>query len=485
MQAAHPPPGARRCIRFRARERLVSFSTRLQLRKETPCRNPAIADRRRSAPRTSSRSKRAAILEVATDQFGREGYEHSKWADVAAAVGIGSTALYHYFESKLALPVRDPWPTRCAGRSREVRARSPASTTTSSRRCGRARRRLRPDRARGPAQPPARLRAGRSSAAPHVRARGGGAPARALADARPRVRVGDVPHARDGAGRDPRGRSRGCSPRAILGLYNSVFHWYRPRGGLALSDVGDFYVSRCLAVAGLPMGRARAASGGAAAACAVTARLAARDRHVVDLVGAVGDLQDPGDRVELGRAACPALTPAPPWAWMARSMTHVATSGAATLIADTSIRAPRLPTVSMSQAVLSTSRRTCSILHPRLGDPALDDAVVDDRPPEGGPRRGASGTSARARARPSRSPACVVDPAGAEALLGDPEPVALLAEQVRGRDADVVVDDLGVPAVGAVVVAEQARRALDLDARACPSGRGSCSGGGGARRRGR
>ena len=49
---------------------------------------------RRSAPRTSSRSKRAAILEVATDQFGREGYEHSKWADVAAAVGIGSTALY-------------------------------------------------------------------------------------------------------------------------------------------------------------------------------------------------------------------------------------------------------------------------------------------------------------------------------------------------------------------------------------------------------
>ena len=39
----------------------------------------------------------------------------------------------------------------------------------------------------------------------------------------------------------------------------------------------------------------------------------------------------------------------------------MATSGAATLIADTSIRAPRLPTVSISHAVLSTSRRTCSI----------------------------------------------------------------------------------------------------------------------------
>src|SRR5205809_3838482 len=52
-------------------------------------------------PRASSRSKRADILRVATIIFGRDGYEHSKWADVAAEVGIGSTALYHYFESKL------------------------------------------------------------------------------------------------------------------------------------------------------------------------------------------------------------------------------------------------------------------------------------------------------------------------------------------------------------------------------------------------
>src|SRR3954465_674170 len=49
----------------------------------------------------SARSKRAEIIAVATEQFGRHGYEHSKWADIAKAVGIGSTALYHYFESKL------------------------------------------------------------------------------------------------------------------------------------------------------------------------------------------------------------------------------------------------------------------------------------------------------------------------------------------------------------------------------------------------
>src|SRR3954467_7058805 len=53
----------------------------------------------RSGP--SSRSKRADILTTATEQFGRQGYEYSKWADIAREVGIGSTALYHYFESKL------------------------------------------------------------------------------------------------------------------------------------------------------------------------------------------------------------------------------------------------------------------------------------------------------------------------------------------------------------------------------------------------
>ena len=41
--------------------------------------------------------------------------------------------------------------------------------------------------------------------------------------------------------------------RAILGLYNSVFHWYRPRAGLSLAEVADFYVPRCLAVAGVPL----------------------------------------------------------------------------------------------------------------------------------------------------------------------------------------------------------------------------------------
>jgi len=46
------------------------------------------------------RSKRAGILAAAIDRFGRDGYEHTKWAEIADEVGIGQTALYHYFESK-------------------------------------------------------------------------------------------------------------------------------------------------------------------------------------------------------------------------------------------------------------------------------------------------------------------------------------------------------------------------------------------------
>ncbi|WP_406277521.1 TetR/AcrR family transcriptional regulator [Nocardia sp. NBC_00881] len=50
--------------------------------------------------RESSRSKRGNILAAAIEQFGRVGYEHTKWASIADEVGIGQTALYHYFESK-------------------------------------------------------------------------------------------------------------------------------------------------------------------------------------------------------------------------------------------------------------------------------------------------------------------------------------------------------------------------------------------------
>jgi len=52
------------------------------------------------AKKPSSRSKRELIIATATADFARVGYRASKWSDVADSVGIGSTALYHYFVSK-------------------------------------------------------------------------------------------------------------------------------------------------------------------------------------------------------------------------------------------------------------------------------------------------------------------------------------------------------------------------------------------------
>ena len=55
-----------------------------------------------NAQRTESpRSKRAVIISTAIDRVGEEGFEHTKWATIADDVGIGQTALYHYFESKV------------------------------------------------------------------------------------------------------------------------------------------------------------------------------------------------------------------------------------------------------------------------------------------------------------------------------------------------------------------------------------------------
>jgi TetR/AcrR family transcriptional regulator, cholesterol catabolism regulator len=225
-------------------------SIRLQLRKDRlpqPRQSQNARTRNRSAP--SSRSKRGAILETATELFGREGYEHSKWADVAGAVGIGSTALYHYFESKL----------HCLY---EIMAEALESEVERFDR-------ITADHDDFAAALEAVLRSAFDLSEHQIlrnrllvseqvlvgvhRTSAREEEARQLARARTRdlefrwatfltrgMEQGAIPEA------DPR-----LLARAVLGLYNSVFHWYRPRGGLALEDVAEFYVPRCLAVAGL------------------------------------------------------------------------------------------------------------------------------------------------------------------------------------------------------------------------------------------
>jgi AcrR family transcriptional regulator len=200
--------------------------------------------------RKSSRSKRESILTTATAYFGEHGYEDTKWADVAAAVGIGSTALYHYFESKLhclyvimadALEsFQNDFERITTGADDYLEAlvavmRSNYELTeqevlrnrvlvAEQGLIGIARQSRREEEARELAR--ARTRDLEFAWATFL-VRG--------------MEQGHVPQA------DAR-----LLTRAVLGLYNSVWHWYRPRGTMGLSEVADFFIRRQLAVLSLP-----------------------------------------------------------------------------------------------------------------------------------------------------------------------------------------------------------------------------------------
>jgi len=225
----------------------------------------------RRAP-ASSRSKREDIIAVATELFGRQGYEHSKWADVAKEVGVGSTALYHYFESKLhCLYViqaeavqadREKFDRVLAehdGFEEALRAILEAAFDLTE---------LEVLRNRVLVAEQALVGLHRTSHREEE--------ARQLA----RSRMRDLEFA--WATFLTRGMEQGVIPeadprlvaRAILGLYNSVWHWYRPRGNLSLEEVRDFYVARCLTVAGLPAVEAASAKRRASAKRAASRKAA-------------------------------------------------------------------------------------------------------------------------------------------------------------------------------------------------------------------
>jgi AcrR family transcriptional regulator len=198
---------------------------------------------------TSSRSKREDVLSAAAEHFGRQGYEDTKWADIAADVGVGSTALYHYFESKLHCLFEIMSDTLESFRtvfdevtqSHErfedafvalVRANFDLSDAEVSRcrvlvaeqgRLGQPRKTEREEEARQRAR--SRVRDMEVVWSNYL--------SRGMA-------TGAIPEA------DPQ-----LLTRAALGLYNSVWHWYRPRGTLSLAEVADFYVPRMLVVVGL------------------------------------------------------------------------------------------------------------------------------------------------------------------------------------------------------------------------------------------
>ena len=61
---------------------------------DRPLREPGPTPARRGRSRVEG-AKRTEILVAATERFGRNGYEDTKWADIASDVGVGPTALYH------------------------------------------------------------------------------------------------------------------------------------------------------------------------------------------------------------------------------------------------------------------------------------------------------------------------------------------------------------------------------------------------------
>lgn len=199
--------------------------------------------------RSGGGTKRDEIIWSATSFFGRQGYEDTKWADIAGEVGLGSTALYHYFESKLhclleimadaLASFRESFGEVTAEHDDFVHAivavmRSNFDLTEPE-----------VQRCRVLIAEQGRLAVARSSAREEE--------ARQVA----RERTRDLELA--WSSMLVRGMEQGAIPesdphllaRAVLGLHNSVWHWYRPRGILTLNEVAEFYVPRTLTMMGV------------------------------------------------------------------------------------------------------------------------------------------------------------------------------------------------------------------------------------------
>ena len=208
---------------------------------------PDHADRH---PHRDDGAKLDAIAYAATERFGREGYEGTKWADVANDGGVGPTALYHYFESKqhcLFVIMAD---AVAAFRERfdDVRSRHPEDPVVAIRALLDSTFDLDEH-----AVMKNRLIVAEQGLMSTPRVSPREEQARRLAHAKSRdvelawstflsraMEAGAIPEA------DPR-----LLTRSLLGFYNSVWHWYRPEGMISLEQLRDFYVERSLALLGV------------------------------------------------------------------------------------------------------------------------------------------------------------------------------------------------------------------------------------------
>ena len=206
-------------------------------------------------------TKRDEIVATATERFGRDGYEDTRWADIAADVGVGPTALYHYFESKqhCLYVIMDEAIEGFRSRFEELTADGGETLerlVAVMDDCFRlSERDIQRNRVLVAEQG---LLSARS-----------GSPREEQARQAARARTRDLEFA--WASFLSRAMQQGAIPkndprlltRAILGLYNSIWHWYRPNGIVALHRVAEFFTDRSLALISAgpeAVGHARAAA---------------------------------------------------------------------------------------------------------------------------------------------------------------------------------------------------------------------------------
>ncbi len=204
-------------------------------------------------------ARRTEILNAAINRFGRNGYENTKWADIADDVGIGPTALYHYFDSKqhCLYVILDEAVGELHKRFNAITAAHDDPPDALRALCADcfdlSERDVMRNRVLVAEQV---LLSGDSSSHREEQARLAGrektrglelAWTRFLANA---MDQGAIPE------RDAR-----MLARALLGLYNSIWHWYRPDQTLLLPTIAEFFGARMLAVAGVPPDRTSVAWG--------------------------------------------------------------------------------------------------------------------------------------------------------------------------------------------------------------------------------
>jgi TetR/AcrR family transcriptional regulator, cholesterol catabolism regulator len=214
--------------------------------------NQASGGVRSRTPRRSRNegSRRAEILDAAIDRFGRNGYENTKWAEIADDVGIGPTALYHYFDSKqhCLYVILDQALKEMHQRFDAITASQDDPRLALREICADCFKLSERDVLRNRVLVSEQVLLGSqgSSEREEQARRDGREETRALEIAWSRflsdaMKKGAIPE------RDPR-----MLARAILGIYNSIWQWYRPDQTLLLSTIAEFFTARMLAIAGVP-----------------------------------------------------------------------------------------------------------------------------------------------------------------------------------------------------------------------------------------